>query len=162
MARLSLLRKNAGTYDLGVCLALRQKLGPLGYKVKVMKLRWTEFLRVNKPCLVAVSYKFLIDHMEVVLDAGPEVVQLFDPSIGYASQPARDFRKEWRGRAVVVFRKDPFEGMNASKVLQELWPYIEMENRRWRVALRTGDAEGDEPCILEHHSLRLLDWWWRA
>lgn len=104
MAKLCLTLRGGGTYDIESVRGLRLKLAETDYRVRIAKFTWNEFLKLPKPCLVAMDYKHLT-HMIVVFGVKEGSVEIGDPLAGREKLSEDYFKEKWLKRAIWVEKK---------------------------------------------------------
>ena len=91
-----------GTDALSSVLGLRKMLGPMGYRVGLVRTDWQGLCRLNRPAMAIMRETVLIDHWVVVILAREEGVVTANPSVGRVIVPKQKFLRRWRGLLIVV------------------------------------------------------------
>ncbi len=109
MAVLCLTRPHAGSSVLGLAAGLKTKASPQGWHVKIVAPDWRAFMALRKPVVCAMTFNGS-PHVVAVLETDPQKgINVADP-IGFLGwTPIEEFKREFNGEVVAVFRQDPFE-----------------------------------------------------
>jgi len=109
LAPLCVTQRLGGASMLGIATGLRTTLEPLGWHVKIVKADWKELKRLRKPALVCLVVQGGMRHAAVVCDINEYGVLMADPVYGMRRVRDADFRGEYVGLAIAVYKEDPHE-----------------------------------------------------
>ena len=109
MAVLCMTRPHAGSSVLGMAAGLKAKTAAQGWRVKIVAPEWPEFMTLHKPAVCAMTFNGS-PHVVVALEVDPEKgIHVADPVGVNSWVPFNEFKSEFNGDVVVVFRNDPLE-----------------------------------------------------